>query len=376
MRLLFCCLLAAALAGCESLPHDGPTPRVVERAAAGPSQGRFGLVDLDYRAADIVANTPLPAPSGLSAAGSDAPNDRIAAGDVLSVSIFEPGGMGVFAERNGAAAAPGALPHVTVDADGRIAVPYAGAVTVAGLTPPQGAAAIRQALRGRAYDPQVLLSVVSSLANSVSVIGEVRQAGRFPISANNDRLLDALASAGGPTRPPADVQVVLARGSASASVSLAVLMRQPAQNVRLAPGDQVRLLYAPRKFSTFGALGRSEQVTVEDETLSLAGALSRAGGLDTNSANASAVMVFRFERPDVAQRLGVSLPPTAKGVPIVYRLNLRQADGYLIASTFPIQADDMVYVPRSDASEAKKFLDLVNIVSEVTYNARVTSVIH
>jgi polysaccharide export outer membrane protein len=339
------------------------------------AQGRehFAVVELDYAVTQAIASRPPAALTGLAGAGSLIPNDRIAAGDILAVTIFEAGG-GLFAPSN--SASPGStLPRVVVDAQGEAVIPYGGGVHVAGLDPYQAAQAIRAALRGRTIDPQVIVSVVESPANSVAVIGEVRNAGRHLLTANNDRLLDALASAGGPTRPAADLDVVVMRGGATAEAPLGRLFGDATQNIRLAPRDQVRVIWRPRKFATFGAFLHDGQTTIEDETLTLAAALGRAGGLDTNSANAKSVMVFRFERPEVARALGVTVASAPKGVPIVYRLNLREPDGVFVANSFNMQADDILYVPRSDATEVQKFFSLVNSVTQVGYNVRVTSAI-
>jgi len=138
----------------------------------------------------------------------------------------------------------------------------------------------------------------------------------------------------------------------------------------------VRLLYTPRKYSTFGAFGRVSEQQIEDEGLSLAAAISKNGGLDTNSANATSVLLFRFERPEVATALGVNMPSSPKGVPIVYRLNLLEPNSFFVANNFAVRANDLIYVPRSDVTELQKFLALVSVVSQVTYNLTVTPVLH
>lgn len=362
------------LAGCTTLPHDGPSANsIIEAAQEGAP---YALVDLDYRASQIVAAQPARALGALAPVSSAAPVDLIGEGDILSVQVFQPGMGPAPSDENGAASDGGqSFPKLAVDREGRVSVPYAGDVRVAGLTATQAAQAIRTALRGRAVNPQVTVFIEANLANAVTVMGEVRTAGRFPLSANQDRLLDVLAAAGGSTKPAADTAVTVVRGSQSVTTTLAELMADPQENVRLAPRDQVRVTYRPRKFSTFGAFARASQVAIEDESLSLAGAMSRMGGLDTTTANASAVMVFRFERPEVARALGVAAPPAGDRVPIIYRLNLREPMGYFVANNFEVRADDLIYVPRSDATEVRKFFDLASTVSRVAYDIRVTSVL-
>ena len=330
------------------------------------------MVELDYAVTQAIALRPAAALRGLAAGSSSAPTDLIGEGDVLAISVVEAGSGGLFARPGDAAGdTQQGLPRVVVDRSGSVFVPFAGQVHVAGLTPREAAIIVERALTGRAINPQVTLTVVESRTNAVVIIGAVKNSGHVPLSAHNDRLLDVVASAGGPTRTPADLLIEVIRGDRSAETTFANLLIDPAQNIRLAPQDQVRLLERPRKYSTFGAVGRVAQSLIEDDTLTLAEAISRAGGLDTNSANAGAVMVFRFERPEVATALGVRSPPAGKGVPVVYRLNYSKPESVFVADNFQIQPNDLIYVPRSDITEAYKFLTLVNQVTQIGYNARV-----
>lgn len=378
MRIWPLLLPALALWACSSLPHDGPSGRSFGKAEQPPAAKGYALIDLTYAAAERIAATPPPALASLAGAASAAPNDRLGEGDVVDVAIFEPGGMTHFTSTGEANAAGGTtqtLPRLTIDKDGCIAIPFAGPVRIAGLTVTEAAQTIQTALRGRAVNPQVQVNLVGNFTNSVTVMGEVRSVGRVPLTPYNERLLDVLAAAGGPTKPPADITVTLVRGDTQASAPFTALLRRDDQNVRLAPHDQIRLLYAPRKYSVFGALGRVTESPIEDEGLTLAEAISRAGGLDTMSANAASVLVFRFERPAVAKALGLAAPITPKGVPVVYRLNMLQPVSFFVANSFPIQSGDLIYVPRSDTTELRKFLELVSLVSQVTYNLTVTPVL-
>ncbi|MDB5481511.1 MAG: polysaccharide export protein [Caulobacteraceae bacterium] len=379
MRVASAVVLLLALGGCSTLPHDGPSTRSVPRQAAHGA-ALYALVDLDYAVTQQIAAHPPVALTGLSHQSSGAPNDLIAEGDALGVSVFEAGGGGLFSHtpeivQLTTGDSQQTLPRLIVDTDGDLVIPFAGPVHVAGLRPAEAAAVIRQALRRRAVDPQVTVTVLESRANSVAIIGQVRNAGHIALSPHNDRLIDVLASAGGPTKQPADLAVVVYRGGRYAEVSLAALMAEPDQNIRLAPGDQIRVVDRPRKYSTFGAFGRDSQTAIEDDTLTLANAMSRAGGLDTYSAAGRSVLVFRFERPEVATALGVTRPPAAKGVPVVYRLDFLNPDSLFVANNFEIRSDDLLYVPRSDITEMKKFFDLINSVTQIGYNVRVTSTI-
>lgn len=379
MRLASAIVLLLALGACSTLPHDGPSTRSVPRDATH-GKALYALVDLDYGVTQQIAAHPPVALVGLARQSSQAATDLIAEGDVLSVSVFEAGAGGLFARsiettQLTSGDTQQTLPRVVVDPDGDLVIPFAGPVHVAGLRPADAAEAIRQALRRRAINPQVLVTLVDSRANSVAVIGEVRSPGHFLLSPHNDRLIDVLASAGGPTKPPADLAVIVNRGAGYAEVSLAALMTQADQNIRLAPGDQVRVVGRPRKYSTFGALLHDSQTLIEDDNLTLANAISRAGGLDTYSAAGRAVLVFRFERPEVAAALGITTRPAAKGVPVVYRLDFEKPEGLFVANNFDIRSDDLIYVPRSDITELKKFFDLVNSVTQIGYNVRVTSTI-
>jgi polysaccharide export outer membrane protein len=268
------------------------------------------------------------------------------------------------------------LPVIPVDATGSVTIPFAGTVRVGGLTTTEAGAAIRRALVGRVANPQVVVAMAENTYNTVTVLGEVRQPGRAPLTTNANRILDVLADRGGIARPAEDVTVTIRRDGRLYSAPLTVVTSDFDQNIRLARGDQINLVYGPRYFSTFGALGAVTQVQMGAGPLSLAGAISKVGGLDTNSANARSVLVFRFERPEVAQALGLTQPATARGVPVVYRLNLEEAEGLFIANNFQIQSEDIFYVPRSGSAELSKFFTLVQTFTRVIYDVSVTSTLN
>lgn len=361
------------LGACASLPKDGPSARDIAKEAGAALP--YVVVPLDYPKVQSLAAYHPPRMQALAGASSNAAFDLIGEGDVLSVTIIQPRPVQARAQEQGATQDNQEL-KLVVDRSGAVQAPYAGAVTVAGMTPAQAAQTIQQRLRGRMVDPQVLVSLVSNQANTVTVLGEVRATGRYPLTARSGALLDVLASAGGPTRPAADTVLTVVRDGRTISNSLAEILADPAENIRLAPGDQVRLAYAPRKFSTFGAFTKTSQMTIDDDQLSLAGAISRLGGLDPNSADAGAVYVFRMEPKPAAAALGITSASPGPTTPVVYTVNLKDPAGLFIANAFEIRRDDLIYVPRAGAAEVHKFFDLVSSISRVGYDVTVATVVH
>lgn len=369
MRLLLLLTATGLLAACGSLPKDGPSSRQVERTAA---DGGYALIDLDFAATERLKLAAPPTLSTLGTATPSQPADLIGPGDTLSVTIFEAGGA-LFGRASETGSDAGrALPPLVVDRAGVILIPFAGEVEVARLTPQQAAAAIRRSLRGRAINPQVLVTIAGNQSNVVTVLGEVRTGGRIPLAIGTDRLLDVIAAAGGPTRPASDLSVAVTRSQTALEAPLSSVFAEASQNVRMQPGDQVSLIFKPRRVNAFGALGQVSHIAIEGEQQTLADIIGRAGGLDTNAANANSVLLFRFERPDAAKLIGVSGPITPRGVPVVYRLDFRDPSAYFVAANLPVTDEDLVYVPRSDTAELRKFFEFVQTVTRVVYDVTVT----
>ena len=375
-------MIVAILGGCSTLPRDGPSARSVDSGATSPDAlGGYALVELDYEVSERIKAVPPQFFGSLMAASSDQPLDLIGVGDGLQIQIIEPGGT-LFGGGVGGGSGSGlqsgnqALPAQVVDRSGSVSIPFAGPVRVQGLTPPQAAAAIHRALTGKVANPQITVFVAQNASNSVTVLGDVRQPGRKPLSVNSNRLLDVLGEAGGSERPVDDMMVTIQRGGETYAAPLGVVTTSFEENVRLQPGDLVNFAYKPRRFSTFGALGAVTQVDMPPGPVTLAGALSRVSGLNTNTANASRVMVFRFERPEVAEALGVTQPATPRGVPIVYQLDFNNAANVFAASNMQIMPEDVVYVPLANAAEARKFFEFVQSITRVIYDVSVTSAIN
>lgn len=377
--------LTAILAGCSTLPRDGPSGASVNAGATTPEAlGSYALVPLTYEVTERIKAVPPQFFGTLALASSDQPADVIGEGDTLAISIFDPSGS-LFGGSLGASSANRAATlqggsqnfnGVVVDRAGNVAVPFGGQVRVQGLTSTQAAAAIRRSLVGKVANPQVLVSVAGNVSNTVNVLGDVRQPGRAPLGVNSDRILDVIAAAGGSARTNDDLIISIQRNGETFTAPLTAVTTQFVENVRLQRGDVVNVQYKPRRISTFGALNAVTQIDMPAGPMTLTGAMSRVGGLNTNTANPRRVLVFRFERPEVAQALGISQPATPRGVPVVYELDFNDAANVFAATNMEIMPEDVIYVPLAGAAEMRKFFEVVQSLTRVVYDVSVTSTLN
>lgn len=87
-----------------------------------------------------------------------------------------------------------------VDADGMFSYPYLNRVKAAGLTPAELRAMLTSQLQaGYLRNPQIRVEVDQFRSQSVMIVGEVRQAGKIPMTGPKMTLLEALVLAGSPT---------------------------------------------------------------------------------------------------------------------------------------------------------------------------------
>jgi polysaccharide export outer membrane protein len=330
-------------AGAEGGPGAGVNGGLAAGAAGGRALGAGPGLSLAAPGSGLGAAAGLPTDAG-ARQGLAGIGDRRdgAGGDRLQRLI----GMARQSGRPGTR-----LPDQQVGSDGAISVPYAGRIAVAGRTPSDIERRIEQLLGPKALDPQALVVVRRSVANSVSVAGDVIGGRRVPLSPGGDRLLQVIAAAGGSRAPVHDTFVRLSRGGVTAMLPLAKVVADPAQNIFAEPGDVLTLVRRSQTFTVFGAVGRNavganSAITFTSDRLSLAEALAKAGGLLDDRADARAVFLFRYEPESLVRGLGQPIASGARdGIsPMVYRLDLKEAKSHLLAKQFPVRDKDIIFV--------------------------------
>ena len=101
--------------------------------------------------------------------------------------------------------------QVQVDASGQIALPLAGSVDVIGKTPDQLARLIEERLQASyVRDPRVTVSIVETVSQVVTVDGQVRAPGMYPVGGRMT-LMRAIARAQGTTEFARTSHVVVFR---------------------------------------------------------------------------------------------------------------------------------------------------------------------
>lgn len=177
-------VLAAALcclaAGCSVAPL-GPV-----QSADGQPSSRVQVMDA----------TALPPPSQTDLAG---PSRAYLIGpfDTLTVDVY---GIEELSRRD-----------VRADAAGQIAFPLAGTIDANGKTPAQLASEIQQRLRERHIrDPQVTVNLKDTVSRVITVDGQVREPGLYPV-VGRMTLMRAVATAHGLTEHARQTDVVVFR---------------------------------------------------------------------------------------------------------------------------------------------------------------------
>jgi polysaccharide export outer membrane protein len=260
------------------------------------------------------------APTGVSVSSTIHP------GDTLAISVY------------------GEQPFTAVvQADGTIQHPLAGRVLVGGLSVPEAHDGLVAALHKYIKKPSVTLAIQQQGQINITVLGNVKNPGKYQIRSGG-RLSDAIAAGGGVATigihdPIARVQQ--SNGSmTSANVQRLLRNGDPTQNLDLDEGAYVYISGAETiRVQVIGAVSRPGNVEVnEGDRLSMA--LARAG------AEASV-------HPDLARvHLTRTDPLTGKTTPS-YEINVYNALERGDQRYDPIlQANDKIWIPEAKSLSA------------------------
>jgi polysaccharide export outer membrane protein len=383
--------LAGALSasGCALMPADGPASGDIKAGQIDdPDRLRYALVKLTPKVLDVLAQY-KPRMSTAFADRRPPKEIKFGVGDLVSVTIFEAAAGGLFIPAE-SGSRPGnfvTLPNRAVDANGNISVPYVGLVRAEGRSPVEVEQTIIDALKKRAIEPQVTVSTVEQRSSMLSVLGEVNRPDEYPVRSGGERLLDAIAHAGGPVAKGYDTWVMLERNERGAerraTVPFGALLYEPANNIFVQSNDTIYIYSEPQTFIAFGATAGATAAAVSGTTvgtasgaaqgqfsfgawhISLAEAVAKAGGLNDAAADPASVFLYRGEPCQVVEQLGVDCSQykvPGPIIPVVYEVNFRDPAGYFLATRFEMRNKDVLYVSNAASVETAKVLNFFHLV--------------
>src|SRR6201992_1833729 len=365
--------LLALLPACSLLPGTGPKSDAFnDYATAGLRSNSalpYALVDISADTIGFLSQPNVVTFQGVFPDKRPKPTQVVGVGDVLNVSIFEAAPGGLFTPGQAAGARPGNfvdLPAQAVDQKGSIYIPYAGEIPAAARTLPEIQQAIVARLRNRAIEPQVVVSLNQQHSSVVSVLGDVNQPGVLAVNSVGERLLALIARAGGPKFEAIESYITLQRDGKRVKVLLSRVVHDPNENIFIRPNDVIFLTHEAPSFTALGALnqnvfGFNSEITFDVETLTLAQAIGKAGGLNDQQSDPAEVFVYRYEDRHFLEKLGVDTTKfTYDRVPTIYHINLRDPSGMLLASGFQMRTKDVMYVADDKGVDYYKRLTLIN----------------
>jgi polysaccharide export outer membrane protein len=228
--------------------------------------------------------------------------------------------------------APDLSGHTRVSSDGNISMPLVGNIRVGGMTSSEAEGAIEAQLRQNNIlnDPHVSVFARGYASSGVSVVGEVVKPGSYS-TLGPHRLFDIIQAAGGLTEKAANRAIISHRGSDETTT--VELPRDPAKmavsNVDVRPGDTVVVPTAPIVYVLGEVTKPGGYVLNSTNGVTLLRVVAAAGG-PTHEAAVGSTKMLRTT-PSGLKQLQVPLK------------NIMQAK----APDMPVQAEDIIYVPRS-----------------------------
>ena len=357
--------LLTLVAGCSSegpFAHSVSTGDIKGNALsvpAGAYTGEYFLFDIDENVAQLAGAFRPTTFANTFTLGGGASIPRVGVGDRLQIRIWEAGENGLFSTAQTKVVELDTL----VDDDGLIFIPYVGRIRVSGQTVEAVRRQIQSELEGRAIEPQVQVVIGAAQSNAAVIVGDVTTPGRYAISPAGTNVLDLIAEAGGTRSPTYETTVRLKRGDRMASALLEDLFADPRNNVDITAGDNLLILHEPRTFTAFGAVKATTAHTFSAPRLTLAEALGKARGLIDNRSDPGGIFLFRFEDVGLVRQLRPDVAIEGfQTVPVVYRLSLREAQGFFFARHFEMRDKDVIYVANSATAEFSKFLRILQPV--------------
>ena len=236
--------------------------------------------------------------------------------------------------------------NITVLDDGTIDLPLVGTLDIGGLSPTQAAHAIAVRLGTYMRHPSVVVSVVKEGALEVTVLGDVKNPGKYELRSQG-RLLDAIAAAGGvndvETGQYPDVRIAVPGGGDVATISLENLLDRGDTSLDVTLNQGTVVYVQGRMAFTVQVLGAVDHpgniVLHEGDRLSMA--IAAAGDSRTANSDLNRISLTRHFPNGTVGTYRVNLYPALE----------RGDERYDVA----LKPGDVIFVPESIGNTGQGF---------------------
>jgi polysaccharide export outer membrane protein len=228
-------------------------------------------------------------------------------GDIVRISVFK-------------------NPDLSLDAriseGGTIGYPLVGSVPLGGLTLPAAERKIAQMLKdgGFVINPQVNILLTTALGNLVSVIGEVKNAGRYSLDATGGHISGMLAAAGGISESGGDVAIVTGSRSGKPfrreiDIVKMSMSGNGSDDIELHGGDSVFVNRFP-VFYIYGQVQKPGQFRLE-RNMTVMQALASGGGV-TGKGTQRGIVRHRRDASGKVKEESVALDDSVEDQDVIY----------------------------------------------------------
>jgi len=286
------------------------------------------------------------------------PSYRVGPQDILMITVWDHPEITLPLGQFRSDAATGQV----VDEEGFLYFPYVGKLSVTGLTTAQVRESLTTQLSKVLQRPQVDVKVVAYRSQKVYVGGEVKNPGIYTVTDVPFTLSEAINRSGGFLPTADDSRLTLTRGDRTWRLDFQSLMTAGNRigQILLKDGDS---LFVPNSKDApvymMGELVKPGSMPLVHGNLSLAQAISEAGGIQGMSADARSIYVIR--QAGAANSVDV------------FHLDARNPTSMILADRFPLSPRDIVYV---DAGTLVRFnrvmtmlLPTVSAITQTTLTA-------
>ncbi len=295
---------------------------------------------------DRESNRPLSLPTNLLQYSPS--SYKIGVGDKLFIYIYGE------TERLSASLAAGAAINPIFEKyvrdDGTIFYPNAGILKVENKTVEEIRSLLTERLSLVLNNPQVDVSISEFNSQKVTVSGFFGNPGIYPITTVPMSLSQVMATANGFSSDgngtSADLtNLKFTRDGYIYNIDYEFLSRNSQiQNlIYLKDGDVLHLADSANQLvHVLGEASSSTSINITRKKLSLSSAIAQAGGLNRTTAKTKDIYIFR--------------PSDFEGKPRIFKANLSNPNGYLLASNFNLESQDIVYIGTKGVTSWSRFI--------------------